>query len=248
MKQEISSSNDYLNLTKDYVYNYSEDNLEFSKSMTIEGNNHTIDNVNSTFDINTENNELDLTIKNVNFKNLIITEKSIKHPYNITLINCNLIPKEYNHFIMAECYYSNVTRSGNISPFVKKVAELIVGESTGIDAIKKIAIWISKNTKHERKAGFYQTPETTLLRLTGNCCSLTDLFFHMCDALNLMENHTFYYVHVGTLKFRERHFFAIIDNFLVDVGLKYPWKNAAFYNRTILNITPYPILPIPREY
>ena len=39
--------------------------------MTIEGNNHTIDNVNSTFDINTENNELDLTIKNVNFKNLI---------------------------------------------------------------------------------------------------------------------------------------------------------------------------------
>ena len=105
--------------------------------MTIEGNNHTIDNVNSTFDINTENNELDLTIKNVNFKNLIITEKSIKHPYNITLINCNLIPKEYNHFIMAECYYSNVTRSGNISPFVKEVAELIVGESTGIDAIKK---------------------------------------------------------------------------------------------------------------
>ena len=101
---------------------------------------------------------------------------------------------------------------------------------------------------HEKKAGFYQTPETTLLRLTGNCCSLTDLFFHMCDALNLMENHTFYYVHVGTLKFRERHFFAIIDNFLVDVGLKYPWENAAFYNRTILNITPYPILPIPREY
>ena len=150
MKQEISSSNDYINLTKDYVYNDSEDNLEFSKSLTIEGNNHTLDNSNSTFDINTENNELDLTIKNVNFKNLIITETSIKHPYNITLINCNLIPKEYNHFIMAECYYSNVTYSGNISLIVKKVAKLIVGESTGIDAIKKIAIWISKNTKHER--------------------------------------------------------------------------------------------------
>ena len=216
--------------------------------MTIEGNNHTIDNVNSTFDINTENNELDLTIKNVNFKNLIITEKSIKHPYNITLINCNLIPKEYTQFIMAECYYSNVTRSGNISPFVKEVAELIVGESTGIDAIKKIAIWISKNLKHEKKAGFYQTPETTLLRLTGNCCSLTDLFFHMCDALNLMENHTFYYVHVGTLKFRERHFFALVDNIPVDVTLKNPWGRGGFYNRTVINISPYPILHIPREY
>lgn len=126
--------------------------------MTIEGNNHTIDNINSTFDINTENNELKLTFLNVNFKNLIFTEKNIKNHYNITLINCNLIPKEYNHFISAECYYSNVSYSGNVSKFVKNIAKLIVGESTGIDAIKKIAIWVSKNADHEKKPVFTKLP------------------------------------------------------------------------------------------
>ena len=70
----------------------------------------------------------------------------------------------------------------------------------------------------------------------------------MCDALNLMKNHTFHYVHVGYLKFRERHFFALVDNIPVDVTLKNPWERGGFCNRTVLSLTLYPILPIPREY
>ena len=249
MKQEISSSNDYINLTKDYVYNDSEDNLEFSKSLTIEGNNHTMDNVNSTFDINTENNELELTFLNVNFKNLIFAEKNIKNPYNITLINCYYIINESESTITAECYYSYTTNSTNASSIlIETVAKSIVGNSTGIDAIKKIAEWISENVKGESRAGFYQTPLETLFKLAGNCCSQTDLFFNMCYLLNLTENHTLYYVHVGNLKYRQRHFFALVDNIPVDVSLKNPWGRGGFFNRTVINISPYPILPIPREY
>ena len=230
MKQEISSSNDYINLTKDYVYNDSEDNLEFSKSMTIEGNNHTIDNVNSTFDINTE-------------------KKNIKNPYNITLINCNFIMNENESIITAECYYSYTANSTNASSkLIETVAKCIVGNSTGIDAIRKIAEWIGENVHGEKRAGFYQTPLETLFKLAGNCCSQTDLFFNMCYLLNLTENHTLCYVHVGTLKYRERHFFALVDNIPVDVTLKNPWGRGGFYNRTVINITPYPFLPIPREY
>ena len=64
------------------------------------------------------------------------------------------------------------------------------------------------------------------------------------------KNKRFYYVHVGMKYFGYRHFFAMVDNLLVDVDGKItnPWGHANIGNRGVYRITPYPYLPLPREY
>lgn len=248
LNQEIANSNDELNLTRDYVQNSTNETIEFSKSMTVNGNGHVLNNYTEII-INTQNNELTLILNNVTFNNSlnINTENASQNSFNITFFNCKILPN-LNLSSEISSYYPEPSYSGNITPIVKKVAKLIVGSSKDFKAIEKIVTWINKNTKHETKEGFYQDPSSTLCRLTGNCCSLTDLFFQMCDAVGLTKNHKFCYVHVGNLTFGSRHFFATVDNITVDVGLDDPWSDGGFRGRAVYNITPYPYLPLPRNY
>lgn len=140
--------------------------------------------------------------------------------------------------------------SSKISSKVKNLAKKIVGSSSGWEAARKLAKWVCKNIKHETAPGFYQTPYKTLTRKRGNCCSRTDLFLQMCVAVGLNKNHKLYYVHVGTMEFHHRHFFAMFDNYLVDVDScrKSPWGHASIGSRDIYRVTPYPLLPLTRQY
>ena len=139
--------------------------------------------------------------------------------------------------------------TGEITTPIKKLAKSIVGDSKDIVAAKKLAKWVSKNIKHETAPGFYQSPEVTLKRKIGNCCSKTDLFLQMCVAVGVNKKHKLYYVHVGTMKFHKRHFFAMIDNTVVDVdGPKNPWGHANIGKNKVYQITEYPYLPLPRKY
>ena len=226
LNQEIANSNDELNLTRDYVQNSTNETIEFSKSMTVNGNGHVLNNYTEII-INTQNNELTLILNNVTFNNSlnINTENASQNSFNITFFNCKILP--------------NLNLSSEISSYYPEHP---------VNKIEKAMIEKRRYIQNETKEGFYQDPSSTLCRLTGNCCSLTDLFFQMCDAVGLTKNHTFCYVHVGNLTFGSRHFFATVDNITVDVGLDDPWSDGGFRGRAVYNITPYPYLPLPRNY
>ncbi len=138
----------------------------------------------------------------------------------------------------------------NVSEKVKRVALRIVGNSTDVEAAKKLAEWVGKYIEHEKGVGFYQTPDETLTRKIGNCCCHADLFLQMCVAVGLNETHKLYYVHVGTMEFGKRHFFAMFDDVFVDAdSYRYnPWGHGSFRNRYLNTITEYPFLPLIRTY
>lgn len=140
--------------------------------------------------------------------------------------------------------------SGLVSDKVKKKAKSIVGNSTGIAAAKKLAKWVGKHIKHEKREGFYQSPAKTLKRKRGNCCCQTDLFLQMCDATGVTSKYTCQYIHVGTMKYGKRHFFARVNGVDVDCDAKrkHPWGHAAYKGRTIKSRKTYPNLPIARKY
>lgn len=140
--------------------------------------------------------------------------------------------------------------SGLVSDKVKKKAKSIVGNSKGIPAAKKIAKWVAKHIKHEKREGFYQSPATTLKRKKGNCCCQTDLFLQMLDATGVPKKYTCQYIHVGTMKYGKRHFFARVNGVDVDVDAKKKncWGHASYKGRTIYSRNTYPKLPINRKY
>lgn len=78
--------------------------------------------------------------------------------------------------------------SGVVSNSVWKKANQIVGNSTGLTAMKKLANWISnrKNIPYIKKDDFYHSPYTTLKK-GGNCCCKTDLFLQMCEAVGIFQ-------------------------------------------------------------
>ena len=98
-------------------------------------------------------------------------------------------------------------------------------------------------------SGFYQTPSQTVARKLGNCCSQTDLFLQMCYVVGVTKTCKVSYVHVGAMTFRYRHFFALIDNFVVDPGdhSNSPWGHATI-NSPVFAVTEYPMIPLEREY
>lgn len=140
--------------------------------------------------------------------------------------------------------------SGVITDTVRKRAKNIVGNSKGIPAAKKIAKWIGKNIKFEKREGLYQSPATTLKRKKGNCLTQTDLFLQMCDATGVTKKYDLRYIWVGGEKYGKRHFFARINGVDVDVTskAKNPWGHAVYKGRTIRNRTVYPKLPLTRKY
>lgn len=154
-------------------------------------------------------------------------------------------PSEYELYCEDQTY---LTTTGGISNEVRQLAKKIVGKTKGIEAVKKIANWVSKNIAHEKAPGFYQSPLTTLQRKKGNCCCHSELFLQMCDCLGYTKQFDMYIVHVGNMKFGQRHFFTIIGEFCVDTTKKNPWGKGGFGKRHVYSITKYPYLPLIREY
>lgn len=237
-------------LDEDYCL---KENLTIAKSVNIDGKGHTITFNNSdALNINSTK-EVEIIIKNTTFKNLkkIKFESNLTH--NITFMDCKLDDfKNYN--LSGDAPFkndvANKNTTGNISNIVKTLAKFIVGDSTDLEAAKKLASWVGKNIKYERKAGFYQSPVETLDRGVGNCCSKTDLFLQMCEAAEISKKHKLYYVHTGSMQFGNRHFFAMIDSICIDVT-NYPndpWGHCSIKNNQIYSITKYPYLPLLREY
>ena len=141
--------------------------------------------------------------------------------------------------------YSDIVKNSII-----KTAKNIVGNSKGIPAAKKLAKWVGKNIKHEKREGLYQRPITTLNRKKGNCISQTDLYFQMCDAVGVTSKYDLYYIHIGGDKYGTRHFFGRVNGVDVDVDVKRknPWGHASYKKKIINKRTKYPELPISKKY
>lgn len=245
LNNQISDSDKSLTLDKDYSdYN---NTINISKSLIIEGNNHSISlNNKSSFKINEDN--LSVTFKNITFKNnFLITfdNESNITSFNLTFIDCN-IQTDYNGTVEVHCYGYDwgYGHSCKVTTKIKKLAFEIIGKSEGMEAAKKLTLWVRKNIKNRTMAGFCQKPSVTLKRKAGNCCCKAELLLQMMDAVGLTKNHKIYFIHVGTNMYRNRHFFAMIDNFCVDPTLKEPWGHGGFHDRPVV-ITPYPVLPLP---
>lgn len=241
----IDDADDEVNLTSDYVYVGGDDDVVVSKSIRVRGNDHSIENDGCHFAIDA--NDSNVIFENVRFSDNQFNINPNCSSLNVTFINCAI---SFKNQADSSVNIYDVSITGEISLNVKQVAVSIVGKSTDLEAAKKLANWVGKNIKHETAPGFYQTPDMTLLRKMGNCCSQTDLFLQMCVAIGLDKNHRLYYVHVGTMKFGKRHFFAAIDNILVDVDAmpNSPWGHANIGNRDVYRVTEYPYLPLPRQY
>ena len=71
----------------------------------------------------------------------------------------------------------------------------------------------------------------------------------MCEIVGVTKVCEVYYVHIGYMDFGKRHFIALIDNIVVDVGDKpnSPWGQANI-KLPIFRITKYPNITLPREY
>ena len=249
LNEIVENSDDIVNLFNDYTFVFNDSNLNINKAMKIIGNNHQIDFNGSSMVI--KSNE-SIVFDNISFKHFSKLNLSDNLTVlNLTFMSCsfyfnnhipenvNVVPSDYGQYHI-----------GEISPHVKDTAKKIVGKKKGIAACKKLAKWVGSNISHETKEGFYQSPEDTLLRKKGNCCSQTILFLQMCDAVGALKGHKAYFIHVGTKDFGNRHFFCMIDDVVIDVDekAKSPWGKAGFNGRDVYRITQYPYLPLPRHY
>ena len=247
LNDEISLANDTVNLTKDYVSFDGE--LNITKDITVEGNNHTISTNNSGYILKINvSDSCNLILSNINFNCNVQLNANAS---NVTFFNtCFNISYKSDAEIPGQ--YCNLTfgKAGTVSKTIMDKAKKIAGNSKDLEAAKKLASWIGKNISHETMAGFYQSPEDTLKRKKGNCCSQTLLFLQMCEALGITQNHEIYIVHVGTKEFGQRHFFAIIDNICVDVDSKpgSPWGHARVNYDSVFATSHYPLLPLAKEY
>ena len=230
-------------MTEDYTC--SNDEIEANNSLVIEGNSHSLSLNSTTFKINSNDTSI---FKNIHFKTFY--NVSINTSSNLTFINCSFDNSDMPNCANASSYMDNIGMfTGEVSPDIVSLAKEIVGNSKDLAAAKKLAKWVGINIQHEKNAGFYQSPSETVERRLGNCCCQTDLFLQMCYAIGITENHYVGYVHVGNLKFGERHFFAIIDNICIDPDVKTnnPWGHCSTV-RPVFIITEYPCLSIMREY
>jgi hypothetical protein len=87
-------------------------------------------------------------------------------------------------------------RASGISNDVKKQAEAIVNNSTGLTAFKKIAAWMDTHIAYAGYSNFQRSPSTCLKKGSANCCDGTRLLFQLADAAGLSEYFSMYYVHV----------------------------------------------------
>lgn len=243
------SYHDNITLDHDYCQN-GEEQIIINKSLSIDGNGHHIKSNSSKklFYLNSTK-KLDIYFENITFMN-VNSLFSTNNNSNIIFQDCKFIDDDNTISPFSKNLEAYKNTTGNISFLVKNLAKLIVGNSKELKAAKKLAFWVAENIKHERKAGLYQSPDETLIRGYGNCLTTTDLFLQMCEAIGLNKNHKLCYVHVGTVNFGERHFFAMIDNFCIDVDAKKsnPWGYCSMSQGPVLKIVEYPYLPLLRNY
>ena len=92
------------------------------------------------------------------------------------------------------------TTSYTIPSSVKKQALAIVGNSTGLDAAKKIAAWCGSKAhlKYSYYANFHRTPSTALSKHSANCCDSTRLMLTMMYAVGCNDKLKLQYVHCST--------------------------------------------------
>lgn len=239
---EITYQITHINDTSIFENNSDINKLFFIDNITINGKEN-VKSSNSTLELKTEDND-SIVLNKSSFKAKIFKLDDDKK-VNLLLLNSN-----FKNELRKDGNLTDFYLSAPISKNVTKTAKEIAGNSTDIEAAKKLANWVGMNIEHETKAGFYQSPDDTLKRKTGNCCSQTELFLQMCEALNITHNHKTYIVHVGSERFHDRHFFAMIDNTFVDVDTQTdnPWGNAETRDDEFYCISEYPILPLPRQY
>ena len=181
------------------------------------------------------------TIKNCSFTNTTLYGDNVDQIFPIF----EEIPSELEVFCEDQ---TNLNTTGKISKKIKLLAKQIVGKTKGIEAVKKLAIWVSKNIVHETAEGFYQSPLTTLQRKLGNCCCHSELFLQLCASLGYTNQFDMYIVHVGTMEFGKRHFFTVVGNLCVDTDRRNPWGRGGGVNKQVYSITKYPYLPLIRKY
>lgn len=104
------------------------------------------------------------------------------------------------------------TTSYTIPASVKKQALSIVGNSTGLDAAKKIAKWCGtkKNLRYENYANFRRGPTGCLNKHKSNCCDSTRLMLTMMEAAGCSTALKLQYVHVHNSTLNIGHVFAKI--------------------------------------
>ena len=95
---------------------------------------------------------------------------------------------------------------------LKKKALSIVGDSTGLDAAKKIAKWCGskKNLKYSSYANFHRKAATAYKFKSANCCDSTRLMLSMMDAAGCSTKLKLQYVHCHNSAAGKGHIFAKI--------------------------------------
>ena len=135
---------------------------------------------------------------------------------------------------------------------LKKKALSIVGDSTGLDAAKKIAKWCGtrRNLKYSNYPNFHRKAATAYKMRSANCCDSTRLMLSMMDAAGCSEKLKLEYVHCHNSAAHKGHIFAKITTRAtgkyryVDPCCKLengrsPWANHLKGYGPIVNITPY---------
>ena len=252
LNDEILKSDGVVNLNESYHYSNGEV-IKLYKNITINGNGNLINAGNSQYIFElVKDSSYDIIIKDIVFENFNELFNIID--LQLTMIDCDFKDITiYNNKIFIVIRSPEDSIQGYCDAPSEKIiqkARSIVGFRTGLDAAKALANWVKKNIKHEAKAGFYQSPDQTLKRGKGNCCVQTELFLLMCIAVGVDKECKLSFVHYGNMYYKQRHFFALVDNVCVDVdgGYNDPWAHGVNYKRNVFNITNYPLLPIAKNY
>ena len=248
LSKEISHTNYNSNLTlsKNYIQSSNENNVQISKSIVINGNNHYIKSNEKAYIFNVKDN-INVTFKNITF----YTNKYLTVKFNSGNVKSNVTFKDCKYKLNVASIYPKDPKnyySCKVTKKIKKLAYSIIGKSKGEAAAKKLARWVHKNIKFEKKEGFYQSPTKTLKRKKANCCGQSELFLQMCEAVGLTKKHKVSFIHVGKYKYKKRHFFVTFDNLCVDVTLKHYWGHGSFSKGHVFLTSKYPMLPIKKSY
>ena len=165
---------------------------------------------------------------------LLRNSNNIDKQQSIVIYDCSKKPQLLNNYpnlwiqygmgkeVWEEKIYETKTKeSSGIASSVQKQADKIAPNVTGWNAVKPIWEWITTHIKHNSKRkGFYQTPQTTLKNMEGNCCCKTELLLDMCNHKGVTD---LKYVHVK--KGSEGHVFSKINGKIIDPSISNGWGN-----------------------
>ena len=105
----------------------------------------------------------------------------------------------------------------SVNAKVKEWALKKVGNSTGVEAAKKLAT-ACQNIRYDYYTNFQRSPSTVLSKGGGNCCDQARLFLMCMDAVGLSSEYTLKYVAVCCSSGGVGHCFTRIINKKTNVG------------------------------